>query len=122
MMNFAQHSGCRSPGQVFHDTRGRQPSPSLQKLAVNLGCPERLHIVGIGGAGMAPLAVLAMRDGWCVTGSDIRKNVNTELLTSMGVDIHIGHQARNISDGQHPRIVLATSAVPDEHVELRAAR
>ncbi|MCM8535185.1 MAG: D-alanine--D-alanine ligase [Lentisphaeraceae bacterium] len=50
-----------------------------------------VHFVGIGGAGMAPLASLLLQKGVNVTGSDLEGSQNTQLLQKAGAEISIGH-------------------------------
>jgi UDP-N-acetylmuramate--alanine ligase len=55
-----------------------------------------LFFSGIGGAGMAPLAVLAKDAGYDVSGSDIKKTQYFDYLESKGItDLHVGQ-----TDGQ----------------------
>jgi UDP-N-acetylmuramate--alanine ligase len=79
---------------------------------------QAIHIVGIGGFGMSAIARVLLQRGYQVSGSDRAANPITEALTQAGARIAIGHRAENV---QGAEMVLATSAVPDEHVELAAA-
>src|SRR5665213_1877270 len=55
-----------------------------------------IYFSGIGGAGMAPLAVLAKDAGYDVSGSDIKKTQYFDYLEGKGItDLHVGQ-----SDGQ----------------------
>jgi UDP-N-acetylmuramate--alanine ligase len=77
------------------------------------------HIVGIAGAGMSGIAHLLLDQGFSVSGSDRQANGFTVRLQQRGVSLAIGHDA---SFGANAKVVIATSAVPDDHVELVAAR
>ena len=58
--------------------------------------PDRLYFVGIGGAGMAPLALLAQSQGYIVSGSDREANSKTAELLRHGIQVTIGHAAENL--------------------------
>ena len=51
---------------------------------------KSVHINGVGGKGMAPLAALALQLGWTVTGDDLKANHRTEALSAAGIDIELG--------------------------------
>jgi UDP-N-acetylmuramate--alanine ligase len=79
---------------------------------------RRLHFVGIGGAGMSGLALIARRLGASVTGSDRAVSSYTELLRSAGIEPILGHRAENVPAGAE---VVYSTAVPPENPERRAA-
>ncbi|MEE6274060.1 UDP-N-acetylmuramate--L-alanine ligase [Georgenia wangjunii] len=81
--------------------------------------PGRAHLIGIGGAGMAPVAELLAARGWQVSGSDARESVALERLRTLGVDARAGHDAAHVPDGA--RVVVSTAVRPD-NPELVAAR
>ena len=80
---------------------------------------ERVHFIGIGGAGMAPLAAILLEHGAAVTGSDREANAKTAELARHGAVVHIGHDAANLP----PDATLAvySSAVPESNPERRRA-
>ncbi len=81
---------------------------------------QRIHIVGIGGAGMSAIARILLLQGNTISGSDRSAgNSLTAALVAGGAIVHQGHAADHV---QGADLVLATSAVPDDHVELAAAR
>ncbi len=76
-------------------------------------------MVGIGGVGMSALAH-ALHD--CrieVTGSDIRDGERVARLRSLGIPVAIGHAASNVDS---PNLVVHTSAIKPDNMELRTAR
>ncbi len=77
-----------------------------------------VHFVGIAGAGMSALAELFVRRGVAVSGSDMNVAGNPDL-EALGVTVHRGHDARFVEGA---RAVVASSAIPGDHVELAAAR
>ena len=80
---------------------------------------RRIHIVGIGGAGMSAIAKVLLERSERVTGSDIEMSAFGEGLAQAGVPINIPHRREAVTDAD---LVLASSAIPDDNVELVAAR
>lgn len=79
---------------------------------------ERIHLVGVGGAGMSALAKLLSGLGRTVSGSDLRHSEALTRLTEIGIDAWPGHRTDVIAGVD---LVVASSAVPDFDPELRAA-
>ena len=79
---------------------------------------RRLHFVGIGGAGMSGLAVIARALGATVTGSDRAESSYTARLRQHGIEPVLGHRAENVPAGAE---VVYSTAVPGENPERRAA-
>ena len=80
---------------------------------------RRLHFVGIGGAGMSGLALVARALGAEVGGSDRAESPYTERLRAAGIEPAIGHAATNLPPGAE--IVVSTAIGPD-NPELAAGR
>jgi UDP-N-acetylmuramate--alanine ligase len=80
---------------------------------------RRLHFVGIGGAGMSGLALVAQSLGAAVSGSDKAASTYTEHLREAGIEPVIGHDAANVPDGAE---VVVSTAIPDDNPELARAR
>jgi UDP-N-acetylmuramate--alanine ligase len=78
-----------------------------------------IHLMGIGGAGMAGLALLLAARGAAVSGCDRERNETTEDLESRGMMVHQGHSPDH-ADGQ--AALVHTAAVPADHPELDTAR
>jgi len=72
---------------------------------------RRLHFVGIGGAGMSGLALVAQALGAQVTGSDRAESPYLARLRTAGIEPSIGHEAGNVPDGAE--IVYSTAVGPD---------
>ena len=79
---------------------------------------RRVHLVGVGGAGMSGIARVLRGRGETVTGSDQVASPFSDPLRDLGVTLWIGHAAEHV-DGAD--VVVASSAVPDGNVELAAA-
>ncbi|MBZ9611362.1 UDP-N-acetylmuramate--L-alanine ligase [Rheinheimera maricola] len=92
-------------------------TPQQKKLAMRR--VERIHFVGIGGAGMGGIAEVLVNEGYNVSGSDIAPNAVTERLITLGAKVFFGHDARNI-DGAS--VVVVSSAINSANAEVAAAR
>jgi UDP-N-acetylmuramate--alanine ligase len=77
-----------------------------------------VHFVGIGGAGMSALALIACRRGVAVSGCDSDPSGAADV-TAMGAKVWQGHDPSHV-DGA--RAVVVTAAVPADHPELSRAR
>jgi len=86
---------------------------------LDLSRPRRIHLIGIGGAGMSAYAVVLAAMGHQVTGSDLKESSGTERLRAAGVEVRIGHDPAHLEGAQ---IVARSTAVPDQNVEVLAAR
>ena len=79
----------------------------------------RVHIVGVGGAGMSGLARLLVEMGVVVSGSDVVDSVVLDELRHAGVRVALGHDASNVESVD---VVLWSPAIGPDNVELVAAR
>ena len=86
--------------------------------------PRPVHFMGVAGAGMSALAVLARRRGVPVTGCDREPEgagaaANTADVRKAGGVVYAGHDPSHVSG---TRAVVVTAAVPPDHPELERAR
>jgi len=79
----------------------------------------RVHIVGIGGAGMSGIARIMVAQGLTVSGSDARDSRRLQALRAVGVDARVGHDA-DLVDGIDALVV--STAIPAANPERVAAR
>ena len=86
---------------------------------MELNGTDRVHIIGIGGAGMSALATILHQRGYTVTGSDLKASVVIEKLVALGIEVSIGHDVKNISSAD---VVAYSSAVRETNSELKGAR
>lgn len=80
-----------------------------------------LHFVGLGGAGMSGLALVARALGARVTGSDRAESVYLERVRAAGIEPAIGHDAAHLPPGDDVEVVIST-AIPPDNPERAAAR
>src|SRR4051812_23064540 len=80
---------------------------------------RRLHFIGMGGAGMSGLALVARTLHADVTGSDRAESSYSRRLREAGIEPSIGHDAANVPDGAE---VIVSTAIGEDNPELKAAR
>ena len=69
---------------------------------------RRVHFVGIGGTGMAPLATILLQSGIKVSGSDCKDSPALSKFRQAGVRVSLGHSASNLDS---PDLVVVSLAV-----------
>ena len=79
---------------------------------------KRVHLVGIGGVSMCPLAEVLQGMGLTVQGSDMSDSATVASLREKGITVSIGHNAENLGDCD---LVVRTAAVPDGNPEIAGA-
>jgi UDP-N-acetylmuramate--alanine ligase len=77
-----------------------------------------VHFMGIAGAGMSALALIAHRRGIVVSGCDADPSGAADL-SGLGVKVHEGHDPSHLEGA---RALVVTAAIPADHPELRRAR
>src|SRR5437667_180307 len=80
--------------------------------------PRPIHFMGIAGAGMSGLALLAKEQAVAITGCD-NDPAGAADLAANGVEIWRGHDPGHVAGA---RAVVVTAAVPGDHPELKRAR
>jgi UDP-N-acetylmuramate--alanine ligase len=83
---------------------------------------DRVHLVGIGGAGMSGIARILLDRGLAVSGSDAKESHTLATLRAQGARIGVGQAADNLDlfDGG-PSAVVVSSAIKADNPELVAA-
>jgi UDP-N-acetylmuramate--alanine ligase len=84
-----------------------------------------VHFLGIGGAGLAPLARIALAQGVVVSGSDQEPSGRVTSLRDLGARVRTGptpDAATLAAELTGVDVVVASSALPDDHPEIVAAR
>jgi UDP-N-acetylmuramate--alanine ligase len=79
--------------------------------------PRPVHFMGIGGAGMSALALVARRRGVLVTGCDPDPSGAADVA-ALGADVFTGHDPKHVEGA---RAVVVTAAVARDHPELARA-
>ncbi|MBW0253333.1 UDP-N-acetylmuramate--L-alanine ligase, partial [Cellulomonas sp. PS-H5] len=79
----------------------------------------RVHLVGVGGAGMSAVAGLLAARGLTVSGSDAKEGPALDGLRAAGVTVHVGHDPAHVEDVDS---VVLSSAIRESNPELARAR
>lgn len=79
---------------------------------------KKVHFIGIGGISMSGLAEILLKNGYKVSGSDMRDSSIVEKLRNKGAEIYLGHDRNNIKDVD---LVVYTAAVHPDNVEYMRA-
>ena len=79
----------------------------------------KIHMIGIGGAGMSGIAEVLKSRGHEVSGSDLKESAYTRRLREAGITVHIGHDTGQVGDADQ---VVISTAIPKTNPELLEAR
>lgn len=82
--------------------------------------PGPVHLLGIGGVGMAALAVLLVARGHAVSGCDVQMTRVTARLESMGIRVLRGHAPDHVTGSE--QMIIRSPAVRDHELEWQRAR
>ena len=77
-----------------------------------------IHFVGIGGIGMSGIAEVMHNLGYSVQGSDLSEGASVERLRKRGIEVFVGHDARNLGEAA---VVVTSTAVRRDNPEVAAA-
>lgn len=80
---------------------------------------NKIHFIGIGGAGMSALAYVLIKRGYQVSGSDLKGGYMSQKLAEAGALVYLGHEASQIGDCE---AVVVSTAIHKDNCELVAAQ
>jgi UDP-N-acetylmuramate--alanine ligase len=80
---------------------------------------KRVHMLGIGGSGMAGIAEVLLNLGYAVSGSDLKKSAATQRLVELGAKVSYGHKAEFVKGAD---ALVVSTAVKEGNPELAWAR
>src|SRR4028119_41277 len=83
------------------------------------GLAVKIHMIGIGGAGMSGIAEVLKSRGHEVSGSDLKESAYTRRLGEAGITVYIGHDTAQVGDAEQ---VVISTAIPKTNPELLEAR
>lgn len=99
--------------------KSKEKYSQLRSIIPEMRRVKHIYFVGIGGAGMGGIAEVLVNEGYRLSGSDIAENTVTERLSSLGVQIHIGHKAEQVNGAD---VVVVSTAIQGDNPELVAAK
>ncbi len=79
---------------------------------------KRIHMIGIGGSGMCPLAEILHSKGYVITGSDNNEGDPLKRIQKLGIKTYMGHNSQNIEGAE---LVVYSAAISKDNPELVAA-
>jgi len=89
-----------------------------RSLRIGKDRPLRIHLVGVGGAGMSGLAEVLKAMGYAVSGCDIRDSRTLDHLRNQGIEVFIGHDPRHLEGVD---LLVYSSAIPRNNLEILEA-
>ena len=91
----------------------------LRKRLLDREHPERIHLIGVAGAGMSGLARMLLEMGHLVSGCDRVTSEETERLQQAGLAFSCPHNPDAVKDAE---VVIYSSAIREDNVALAEAR
>ena len=84
----------------------------------------RVHVLGIGGAGMSAIARVLLGRGVSVSGSDARESRRVTALRALGATVNVGHSAANVVQDGVPTVdtLIVSTAVAADNIEVITAK
>jgi len=79
---------------------------------------KHIHMIGIGGSGMCPLAEILHGQGYAITGSDVLEGDSLNRLKELGIKVFMEHSASNV---QGSELVIYSAAISQENPEISEA-
>ena len=80
---------------------------------------KHIHMIGIGGSGMCPLAEILHSKGYTLTGSDNNESDPLSRVKALGVEVSMGHKAENVFGAD---LVVYSAAISKDNPEIVAAK
>lgn len=80
---------------------------------------KQIHMIGIGGSGMCPLAEILHSKGYILTGSDNNESDPLKRVKALGIKVYMGHAKENVSSAE---LVVYSAAISADNPELVAAK
>ncbi len=80
---------------------------------------NKIHFIGIGGIGLSALARFLKKNGYDISGSDMKESPITKSLKSEDIKVNTPQLAKNIQDQD---IVIYSAAIKEDNVEFIEAK
>ncbi len=80
---------------------------------------KKVHFIGIGGIGLSAIARFLKKEGFIITGSDIKHSPTTKELEDEGAIVSIPHNKNNIKDQD---LIIYSAAIKEDNEELQEAK
>ena len=73
---------------------------------------KRIHMIGIGGSGMCPLAEILHSKGYILTGSDNNQSDPLKRVQALGIKVFMGHNPENVECAE---LVVYSAAISKDN-------
>lgn len=80
---------------------------------------KKIHMIGIGGSGMCPLAEILFSKGYELTGSDNNESDPLKRIIALGIPVTMGHFKENVVGAE---LVVYSAAISADNPELVSAK
>lgn len=80
---------------------------------------NKIHMIGIGGSGMCPLAEILHSKGYSLTGSDNNESNPLKIVKSLGIKVFMGQKAENVHGAE---LVVYSAAISQDNSEIVEAK
>lgn len=92
----------------------------MNEFIIDFSHPYKIHFIGIGGISMSGLAQIVLKEGFHVSGSDVKESALTRQLAKLGAEIAYPQQAANITPDID--VIVYTAAIHEDNPEFAAAK
>ncbi len=79
---------------------------------------KKIHMIGIGGSGMCPLAEILHSKGYILTGSDVNESDPLKRIRALGINVFMGHEPQNVHGAD---LIVYSAAINQQNPELQEA-
>lgn len=91
----------------------------MDTQGIDLDNITNIHMIGIGGSGIFPIAKILKEKGFNVSGSDSTESETTEKARNSGIKVFIGHNPENIKNAD---LVVFSAAIKEDNPEIQEAK
>lgn len=87
---------------------------------IDFNHPIHVHFIGIGGISMSGLSEILLKEGFTISGSDLKSSEITQHLARLGAKIYLGQKASNLAPDID--LVVYTAAIHPDNEEFSSAK
>ena len=80
---------------------------------------KKIHLIGIGGSGMCPLAEILHSKGYLITGSDNNESDPLKRIRALGIKVYMGHSPENVHGAE---LIVYSAAISQDNPEIVEAK
>ena len=87
----------------------------INEIALIMARAKKIHFLGVGGISMSSLALMTLKRGYYVSGSDWHRSAMTEKLEGEGIEVFYGNREDNVKNSD---VIVYTAAAQADNPEL----